>query len=171
MHPNLHIFLGKNFSSMAKQQQEHKGSMKELAKEPLGWQISSIQKYGYLILDLTQSWQTKITPSYVYINILTTLPASVKQCGLIAVQHLVPKGCSIFNLIQAPLQLDLQFREATMSLLSLLFAAAGLSLSKCNLCKGWQRVEKGTNETGACRQLSFPPPSRPLFFFSLCKDI
>lgn len=54
MHPNLHLFLGKHLSSMAEQQPEHKGSTKELAKEPLGWQISFIQKYGYLILDLTQ---------------------------------------------------------------------------------------------------------------------
>lgn len=76
MHPYLHMFLGKYLSSMAKQQQEHKGSMKELAKEPLGWQISFTQKYGYLILDLMQSWQTKITPSYVYINIFTTTSSS-----------------------------------------------------------------------------------------------
>lgn len=42
-------------------------------------------------------------------------------------------------------------------------------LSKCNLCKCWQIVERITNETGACSQLSLPPPSRPhlFFFFSL----
>lgn len=55
MHPDLHMFLGKYLSSMAKQHQEHKVSMKELAKEPLGWQISFTQKHGYLTLDLMQS--------------------------------------------------------------------------------------------------------------------
>lgn len=74
MHPNLHIYLEKYLGSMAKQHQEHR-EHERTGKRAFGLANNFIQKYGCLILDLTQSWPTKITPSYVYINILTTTPS------------------------------------------------------------------------------------------------
>lgn len=81
------------------------------------------------------------------------------------------KGWSIFNLMQATLPLDLQFSEATMSLLTAVCSCWPLvSLSKRNLCKCWQRVEREPmklEHADSCLSLPLHAPS--FFFFPFVK--